>query len=184
MTNRVVPSDVTLARRLLAAGFPNDGVVGALCKRGVRAEAARNLLERLTCGKPAEVEVPAIPESARSRRFHRRRRGVRGGIPRPTVPTMCPASNEPLYFHYDHRPSWRRRLKRALRWTFAGVMGLVVLASGAYVAFDIWERAQQNKARFETANPDWDEQLNRMHTGLAEPACDNLKAAPPSNGKR
>jgi hypothetical protein len=174
MTHEIVQSDVELARRLMDAGCQDSEICAGLRWRGVDATKADALLEALHQGKLVKVELPL---ASGLRRHHRHRTSRRhAGGPYATMATTCPASNYPLYFHYDHRPRWRRITKKTIQWAIACLFCFGLLWCIGYVGLHAWIGAKQNAEALDNRNPDWRNRVSRLQNGLPDTTYDDLNA--------
>ena len=173
MTDTVLPSDIELAKRLIAAGCQESGIIVCLCWRGVGTQQASNLVHQLRQGRrldPLVLECSTIGRThhrpGRSRRGH----GNSG---------MCLASRRHRRRH--HRPTWQRVVKRALRWSVAVAGCLLVLSSMVLVGHSFYRGAVKNAEDRYNRNPSWRLNVSRWQEGLPAPVSD---LGPPRAGSR
>lgn len=73
MTHNILPTDIELATRLLAAGRPDDAVITAMVHRGIDPTAAAQLVDDLRNGRRVTSQLPAGLEITPGRRSRSRR---------------------------------------------------------------------------------------------------------------
>lgn len=163
MTHLVLQADIELAKRLIAAGCQESGIVASLCWRGVGREEAITLVRRLRQGcwiDPAACESSAdhpiqIPRARGSRHRHR---------------GMRPTS---LRHHvHHHRTSWRRAFRKAVRWSGATAAACLVFWSFVILALGLYDGALQIARDRSNRNPSWQLNLSRWQQGRKPPVAD------------
>jgi hypothetical protein len=177
MTNRILQSDIELARKLLDAGCDTNAVVTALQRRHVDTSEATNLVEGLRQGSLIRPQLPIDLSRCKSRRRHSSRH--RPAERRPTVATITPVSSVPLYVHYDHRPVWKRVARKVLARGTATVVSAGLLCCLSYLLVEAFAGARKNAEANDIRDPGWQQKLQREEDVRPDPGYDDLKAGYP-----
>ncbi len=178
MTHGVVQSDIDFTRKLINAGCEDSAILASLRWRGIEEARAQRLLQDLQEGHAVRPEQPVTAQPNKKRR-HRTTRRTSKGHHSATRGTTCPASRDPLYYHYDHRPRWRRVTKATLQLAALSLSCAGLIVCLLYIGASAWTGAQRNAEELDNRNPDWPARLYRYANDLPDTSHDDLKAQPP-----
>jgi len=130
MTRNILPTDIELASRLVAADRPAENVIAALVSRGVDSASAAQLADDLRHGRKVAPEIPPTLEIA-----PRRRRPPKGTPPQsPPLPPSPPPEAQPRRKRRT-RPGAEKPKLSVVHWLLgAAAVGAVVFAAGLLIA--------------------------------------------------
>src|SRR5262245_54502085 len=77
MTHCILPTDIELVKKLLAASRPDNAIVAALVHRGIDTASAAQLVTDLRNGRPVAPQIPPGLELSTKRRSRSRRESRR-----------------------------------------------------------------------------------------------------------
>ena len=125
MTHNILPIDIELATRLLAAGSPDDAVITTLGYRGIDSAAAAQLVEDLRNGRRVTSQLPPGLEITPRRRS----RSNRDARP-PDAPGVSSAPEPSVRRQGSGRRRSESRKGFPSMWLIIPVAVLWVLSSG------------------------------------------------------
>jgi hypothetical protein len=130
MTHCILPSDIDLATKLVAANQPDEVIVTALVRRGIESASAAQIIADLRNGRKV---VPQFPPGLQVSAVRRSRSRDTGPVSEPREPSPAPEPEvrpeEPVKL-----PAKRRQRSRFF-WVMAGIpVCLVALVMGILIS--------------------------------------------------
>ncbi len=141
MTRNVLPTDIELASRLVAAGRPTENVVAALVSRGVDAASAAQVADDLLHGRKVEPQIPAALEIT-PRRRHRSKDASPPGEPISAAPPPeAPPRSRPR-----SRSGSKRGKLTIVQWLLGVAAGCAVVGAIGMLVVDARRHADNSRA--------------------------------------